>query len=434
MKRLLKLEGLENDVLREILCHLSSKDKVKLLLCCKRWNRVLLPLLWENMTPSYSYYYRKQMYTSFRKYGHYIKYLDLKTFVNLPIHSSVYPNCNKLYLSLDNYLKNKIHFESSQLTGLYYTNFIDDMKTEDYILKNKICIEKIFQNLKYFKIHNLSIYFKISIIPLLPSNLSSLVITDSYDSRVPYFEFMINKFDNLKVLKLINIELGFRDFICFLNKSFPELDRLHMEDIIVEDLEDLEQMCINLNNYPKLMTLYYQGSYMLLFNGTSNLKELVLSAVSLENTAINKEKFPKLNQLTLNYCVDISSKQFYLIFNMSTITYLNLLMYNHLVLLIKEIYPKNNTNIISLKIVNPVLDANFFNFLYTSCPILCNLEIIDCEFKNDISFSDHKIIRYTNLTNIDQFITDSISVSYKLCQAKEGEETGKRPASLLVES
>ncbi|KAI9290603.1 hypothetical protein K502DRAFT_326648 [Neoconidiobolus thromboides FSU 785] len=251
------------------------------------------------------------------------------------------------------------------------------MTTEEYIFAHEINIKEIFQNLQYLELDNLDNYFKTTIIPYLPSTITSLIVKYNYDNEVPYFQDLLNKFDNLKVLELIGIYIKPEEFDYLLNKEFPQLKRLHIQYV---EVDNLDEVIINLGNYPKLKVLYYHRYTTLVFNGVSNLRELILNDVKLSKTVINDGIFPKLNQIRIEYCYNLSTKHLHSIFNMPTVTSLNLMIYNNPSFLIKEVYPKKSCNLIKLSITSFTLGNDFFTFLYTLCPKLHNLEISDCDF------------------------------------------------------
>ncbi|KAI9296963.1 hypothetical protein K502DRAFT_145670 [Neoconidiobolus thromboides FSU 785] len=402
-----KLEQLEPSIIKYILLHLPDKDKVNLLACCKKWNKIIMPILWEDMTLSYHNEHKAKIMETFKKYSHYIKRLDLRKFSKLHINPSLYPNSRSLYLRLDVYLKHIKQFKSIPLRGLWYTTFIGDATTKGYIEANKINIEEVVKSLKLLTFENLDSYFATSIIPILPSTITTLVISFNYDNEFPYFKNLIDKLDGLKELELSEMGLELEEFNYFLNKQLKQLKKLYIKHIDVEPLDDI---CINLTNYPRLEAFYFYKFSTLIFNGESNLKELTLNDVSLAKTTINNQMFPTLKLLSLRSCFDIEPKHLYAVFNMSTITFLNLLIYDNpiyedpidqtSILLNKEIYPKSVNNMITLKVEHSSLKNNFFDFLYTSCHNLYNLEVSNCHLEVGIPFSNYEKTGSSTLTNV----------------------------------
>ncbi|KAI9298664.1 hypothetical protein K502DRAFT_345767 [Neoconidiobolus thromboides FSU 785] len=391
-----RLECLEISMIKDVLYHLTDKDKINLLLCCRVWNKIILPILWEDIVSDHHHRYNEEMRKAFEKYGHYIKHLDFIKFPKLPIHPLMYPNSRKLFLPLENYLKHIEHFKNIPLIGLSYTNFADDMTIEKYISANKICIKKIFQDLRHIIVLTPNKYFTKSIVPCLPSTVTSLLVGFHTYDKSSCLNFLLDNFNNLRSLRLVSLHIKLSDFNLLLNREFPQLNHLHIEFIYIDASNGLS---INLYNYPKLKTLYYRENFTLIFSGVSHLKKLTLNDTNLSKTIVNNEVFPKLNQLTLGFCDSISSKCLYSIFDMSTITYLDLTIENYLIFLVKEIYPKKN-NIITLKVRGLTLGKDFIDFLYMLCLNLQNLEIVNCCFDISIPFSNHKMIKDTNLQNV----------------------------------
>ncbi|KAI9297081.1 hypothetical protein K502DRAFT_363637 [Neoconidiobolus thromboides FSU 785] len=404
MSNIFKLENLGSMAIKEVLNHLSNKDKCKLLLCCKRWNLIITPMLWENINLDsniYHYEYDREMKKVYRKYGHFIKSLNLGKWQGFPNHPSTYPNCSKLYLLLNNYLYNRENLNNSCLEGVCYTDYVGNMTIKEYINLNKINIKKVFQNLRYLELRNFEDYFTISILPILPPTISSLNISNNSNQGVPYFIKVINKFDNLRIFKLENVILELEEYRYLRKKQFPQLRKLHIGSIEVRTL-GFEDTYIDLNNYPKLESFYHVSFYStLILDGVSNLRELKLYRFDLSKISISNKSFPKLNQLCLKSCSDIPSCLLYSIFSMPTITCLDLDTYHNKSLsLVKEIYPKKKSNIITLKIDGSILGTEFFHFLYTSCPILYRLEISYSHFNTDLPFLDFKIKGNSNLTHV----------------------------------
>ncbi|KAI9290922.1 hypothetical protein K502DRAFT_163714 [Neoconidiobolus thromboides FSU 785] len=138
MRNSFKFENLERKMIKEVLYHLTDKDKFNLLICCKEWNKAITLILWGDITPSSYYNDNRKVKEAYKKYGHYIKTLDLRSYSDLLVHFSIYPNSTKLYIYLGKYLKKRNHLKNIPLTGLTCTTFIDGMTTKTCILVNKI--------------------------------------------------------------------------------------------------------------------------------------------------------------------------------------------------------------------------------------------------------------------------------------------------------
>ncbi|KAI9298678.1 hypothetical protein K502DRAFT_362110 [Neoconidiobolus thromboides FSU 785] len=392
-----KLENLGEKATREILYHLSVKDKVNLLTCCKKWKNIINPILWECMVHSFIYGYEKAINKSFKKYGQHIKQLNLRIFSEASIYKLIYPNCMELYLPLDGYLRHEEHFGDIPLVGLYYTKQTNNMEIGDYFSDSGNCTKEIFQNLKYLEVISPDGYFVVSIVPYLPSTITSITLQYIHYIDFVCFWDLLDKLNNLKKLKLTNSNIALNNFNLLLSKHFAELKQLHIEYVGVQGLKEIR---MDLNNYPKLEELYILKYSKLIFNGISNLKKLTLYGCNLIDQDISKGIFPNLNQLTLKYCKNVLSKHLYSIFSIPTITYFDMLTHHNPLFLIREIYPKKSNNIITLKVNSTTLGVDFLNFIYMSCPNLYTLDISGCRFDIDIPFSNHKIVRSSNLTNV----------------------------------
>ncbi|KAI9290602.1 hypothetical protein K502DRAFT_345200 [Neoconidiobolus thromboides FSU 785] len=303
------------------------------------------------------------------------------------------------------------------------------MQINEYMYENEEYIREKFQHLEHLVLDNsddLEYYFKAPIIRYLPPTITSLIIQNSPFASFLDLRELVNKFDNLTILELVHIRVDISDFDFLLKKQLPRLNKLHLAFSYGIDIEGI---CINLDNYPKLEALDIEEDSAsginvisklkgLTFRGVSNLRKLIMSNVSLVKVIINKETFPKLNQLSLQWCSTLLSKPLYSIFDVSTITFLDISVASYPIFeiftiihsnppekeyrlfLIKEIYPKHATNLLTLRVQNLVLGYHFFNFLFTLCPNLYNLEIAICSFENDIPFSKHPVVRESTLTNV----------------------------------
>ncbi|KAI9290432.1 hypothetical protein K502DRAFT_354085, partial [Neoconidiobolus thromboides FSU 785] len=352
-----KFENLGYFIIKEVLYHLSIKDQCNLFICCKKWNKVIMPILFEHVDLN-GCLYMKEKKKSMQKYGQYVKSLDIKYIEDFPNNLSAYPNCTELFLPLDLYLKNReklTHIPSIGIYYMQYMEYIDNIPIEDYIAANRVSIEKAFENLKQFEAVGSEDYLDKSFVELiifaLPSTVSSLNLENIVYEDTLHIEKLLNRFDNLTVLELCYIEFELEQYNYLSKRQFPKLKQLVINYIGIRDINYPSNTTINLNNYPKLESLHYETYYSTLaFNGISNLNKLELHCFDLSKLNMSNRLFPNLSQLSLSGCINVSANLLYSVFDMSTITYLDLSYcrlsiidrHNNL-FLVKEIYPRRKS-------------------------------------------------------------------------------------------
>ncbi|KAI9297587.1 hypothetical protein K502DRAFT_323189 [Neoconidiobolus thromboides FSU 785] len=282
-----------------------------------------------------------------------------------------------------------------KLTATILDDELDDMNLVEYVFVNEMSLEHLLSNLTYLEIPYIYDYFKSIVMPTLPPSMHSLYL-GSTDDNDPFFESLLTRLTNLKRLGLEYTSLNEQDYTYFKATRFTTLVSLALCHVELDD----NILIINFDNFPNLKDLVIAENGEIQFIGVSKITALTISDLGFKLNTLKVDQFPELRILKVKHFYNLRVQQLRELFSFPNLTSLTIKTYSCDLLLLQEVFIKQNTNLIKLKIHGFSLGSYFYNFITKHCPNLMVYILNRCEFIDDIKFNRKNVNLNLNLIEI----------------------------------